>query len=418
MVQWLKIFFIEVIYFFQKVNCKVLTIFCFLGLTERPFLLRNLGNENSSKKVLLYFKTEPFVIPLSRRKYSHTNLWEVYEMVRIIKSLGFKVDVVDRESKTFIPKDEYAIFLGLGSGQSGKNFSKYASLVPSAVKVLIASGPCPPISDKLVHAQYDRFNKRNNAHAKAMRVVGDLDFNDFASKADCFLVIGEKDLFCYQTYKEFNKPILSWLPSSNPMINFDLNWVPKRDMRHFLCVAGSGFICKGVDVLVEAFLMMPDACLHICGQLDEESFLNNYKFKSNSYDNIILHGFLDIGGQKFKELSIKCAYVILASSSEGCATSVTSAMRSGLVPIVTPETSIDVSNCGFLIEGPKDEIIKTTILVCNQAMSIGPNQYMSLVMETLKESTKFSQESFTLNFQSAFLNIMKMTNKKVLDIEK
>ena len=48
-------------------------------------------------------------------------------------------------------------------------------------------------------------------------------------------------------------------------------------MTNFLCFAGNGFICKGVDVLIEAFLQTPDLNLSICGPNTEKAFLRPMK---------------------------------------------------------------------------------------------------------------------------------------------
>lgn len=365
-----------------------------------------MGSKGSSRKALLYYKNESLVFPWLARSYSHTNLWEIREIVRILNRKGFLVDLVDRDAEQFIPEDEYELFIGLGAGLSGKFFAKYAKRLPSATKILLAAGPEPRVSNQLVREQYDRFNNRKKTAVPAMRLTEGLDFETFAALTDYFLVIGEQHTFCPQTYKVLGKPVLTYLPSSSPKIRFDPEWIKKRDRKSFLCFAGNGFICKGVDILVDAFVNMPDATLHICGPDTEKNFFDVMGDAIKKSGNIHYEGFVDVGGEKFNWLTSKCSYVIFASSSEGCATSVTTVFRAGLVPILTPETSIDVGTFGYLIDGSKDDLILTTIERCKEAMDLNDASYTSKVWSVLKDSLKYTQGSFSKTIETALITVL------------
>ncbi|WP_422682087.1 glycosyltransferase [Candidatus Methylopumilus universalis] len=340
-------------------------------------------------------------------EYRHTNLWEITEIVNILNRFGFSVDIVDRNLNNFVPENKYSLFLGLGAGLSGKYFFKYGSRLSKAKKVLIAAGPEPQISNKLVLARYKLFDKRWNVSSSPMRLTEGLQFLNFCKITDYFLVIGEKGTFCPDTYKKFKIPILNYFPSSYPAIKFYPDWILSRRRKSFLCFVGNGFICKGVDILVEAFLQMPSAELHICGPGDEKIFFDVYGDLIKKSKNIFYHGFVKVGSRKFDELCGICRYTILASSSEGCATSVTTTLRAGMVPILTSETGVKIDSYGFKIKSDIHNLVKTTIIACENAMHISDVEYAKRVWMALQDSQKYTQDSFTKTFESAILNIIK-----------
>jgi hypothetical protein len=79
------------------------------------------------------------------------------ELVHMLNLLGFSVDVLDRKAEDLDFKNQYALFWGLGSGGSGRNFAKYAYRLPNAIKILLATGAEPTLSDAAAMDRYDYF---------------------------------------------------------------------------------------------------------------------------------------------------------------------------------------------------------------------------------------------------------------------
>jgi hypothetical protein len=386
----------------------------FLGhklASDWPLVRRNINliapaNKALTKQALLYYKTEPFVMPWKVRDYRHTNLWEIVEIVHILNRYGYVVDVVDRDAKHFAPKDVYDLFLGLGAGHSGKRFSQYAKKMPRAAKILIAAGPEPRLSNKLVQEQYARFNARHSCEIPAMRLTEGIDFESFAADTDYFMSIGEQHTFCPQSYMALGKPVLNYLPSTSPAIRFLPEWLETRSRRAFLCFAGDGFICKGVDVVVDAFAAMPDVEVYVCGPRSEPAFFEVLKGKLATSPNIRYEGFIKIGGPRFEELAAHCSYVVFPSSAEGCATSIATVLRVGLLPVVTRETGIDVGQFGIYIDGEKENLVDETMCACRKAIQISDAEYRQRVWGCLKDSSKYTQASFTDSFEKAILTVL------------
>ncbi len=377
-----------------------------------PLVIRSLNliasaNKASTKQALLYYKTEPFVMPWKVRDYRHTNLWEIVEIVRILNRYGYVVDVVDRDAKHFTPEDVYDLFLGLGAGHSGKRFSQYAQRMPRATKILIAAGPEPRLSNKLVLEHYARFNRRHDCKVPAMRLTEGIDFESFARDTDYFIPIGEQHTFCPQSYMALGMPVLNYLPSTSPAIRFKSEWLETRSRRAFLCFAGDGFICKGVDVVVDSFAEMPDVEVYICGPRSESAFFEIFESKLGASLNIRYEGFVKIGGPRFEELVAHCSYVVFPSSAEGCATSIATVLRAGLLPVITRETGIDVNKFGFYIEGKKESLVEETVSACRSAIEISDAEYRQRVWDCLEDSSKYTQASFADSFEKAILTVLR-----------
>ncbi len=382
----------------------------------RKLFIQNItgGFNNLELRVLLYYKTEPLYNRELVNSYEHTNNWEIIEIVRILNAYGFVVDVVDRALNNFEPENKYDLFIGLGAGNSGKYFVKYGASLTKAVKVLYAAGPEPKLSDCLVRERYDNFNSRHGLNAPYMRIIDQVNFTEFLKYTDYILVIGESGSFCYKSYQDCGKEIKSFLPSSSPNLGFRSSWINTRKRNRFLCFAGNGLICKGVDILIEAFRELPEMELVICGP-KEEALFEAYERELSGQGNINYEGFVKVNSERFNRLCSECAYVILNSSSEGCATSVITCMRCGFVPIVNYECGIETGNFGFMIDNITG-LVPGTIDVVRRASSIADEEYSNRVFKTLMDSFKYTQGNFSATIEKALLEIIQ--ENKLVDINK
>lgn len=366
----------------------------------------NLHNHKTTKKAALFYKTEPFFVNVN--DYTHTNNWEILQSIRILNSQGYSVDLLDRNLRTWKPKSSYELFLGLGVGNSGQNFVKWATASKADKKVLLSMGPQPDISNELVLKRYKMFEKRTGSSTPPMRTVEKVtgeNFIDIINNTDYIFNIGEKNNNSYNSYLKYNKPIINFFPSISPSVKFDDKWRNTRDRNSFLCFAGNGFICKGVDLVLEAFLKNPKKELHICGPNTEKSFFRYYEEKIKNAPNIYFHGFIKPGGEIFNRLSSRCSFVIFHSSAEGCCTSVATAMKSGLVPIINSWTGINISKEGINMK--EDGNLIQIILDAVEISSNLPNSdYQSMIDYTLEKSKLFSQKSFITSYFNAIKTVI------------
>jgi hypothetical protein len=352
----------------------------------------------------MFYKTEPMYRGIN---YSHTNNWEIVAAIKLLNNNGIVVDLIDITNSNWKPQIKYDIFLGLGVGNSGRNFARYASMSGAKVKVLLAMGPEPNISNNRVLERYDYFRSRTGINAPPMRTVSEVindKFKEIIDQTDIIFTIGERNTKSYNSYLYLNKPIITAYPAVSDKVRFDNQWLQTRNENSFLIFAGHGMICKGVDLVTEAFLRMKDKNLYICAP-PETGFMNAYQTKIANSNNIKYCGFIDVGGQKFNELASLCSYVILHSAAEGHATSITTAMRAGLVPIINEWTSIDINNAGKLmsddihIDCIVDDIIKN---ISNLDKSIR----FDLTEKTNELATRYSQTRFVEDYKNLIKEIL------------
>ena len=119
----------------------------------------------------------------------------------------------------------------------------------------------------------------------------------------------------------------------------------------FLWFGGAGAVHKGLDLVLDASSEIEnDFSLDICGPLEnEKDFFELYKPKIDK-KNIIFHGMVDVESNEMQKLIDKNTFIILPSCSEGMASSVTTCMQFGLIPVITKECGIDLGEHSILIE--------------------------------------------------------------------
>ena len=359
------------------------------------------SGQPTNKRAAMFFKTEPFYTDVT--KYVHTNNWEIIQSIKILNSRGYIVDLIDRGISNWVPKYKYDLFLGLGVGNAGRHFARYSHLSQAPKSILLAMGPQPDVSNHRVIERYNFFNERTGNNAPPMRtvteVIGD-KYKEITNQADFIFNIGGKNTQSYNSFLDSNLPVLNFYPSTSPKVTFNKEWANTRKRNSFLCFAGNGFICKGVDLVLEAFLGDQTKELHICGPNTETIFFEHYGEQINNAPNIEYHGFIEPGGPLFNNLAAECSYVVFHSAAEGCCTSVATAMRAGLVPIINSWTGINIEGIGIQLTEDGD-IIKTIKDETGKASLIGQKEYSKMVVSTLNKAQDFSQDSFTRSYSEA-----------------
>ena len=368
----------------------------------------NLENTPVSKRAAMYFKTEPFFVNVEA--YTHTNNWEILQAIRLLNKRGYTVDLIDRKYENWRADSSYDLFLGLGVGNRGKNFPAMAASTRAPTKILLAMGLQPDLAKELITARFRVFNERTKLNAIPERIAHDVTgdkFSELIDAADYIFNIGEEENPSYNSYLPYGLPVVSFLPSTSPKVNYNSDWLCTRNLNSYLCFAGNGLIGKGVDVVVESFLKDPTKELHICGP-PHDVFFSYYGEAINASPNIHYHGFIEPGELIFNQLASRCAFVVFHSASEGCCTSVATAMRAGLVPIVNARTGImSIEDIGIELSEEGD-IIQTITDATTMASSMDPADYSALVQSTLQKSLLFSQESFTKSYGKALDKALKI----------
>jgi len=240
-----------------------------------------------------------------------------------------------------------------------------------------------------------------------MRYDSELPVNSILNSTSCILSIGESTQFGARSWKGLGKPVYNYFPGiASDVIKLNRQAsVPTAST--FLCFAGNGFVHKGVHLIVEAFLKRPDLELHICGPPTDSLFFTALGSRILSAPNIRYHGFVPFGGRRYRAIAERAAFSILASCSEGCSTSVAATMLSGLVPVVTPETGVNVGDFGVLIDAPIPERVAAIVSAIDRCASMQAQELVRRSESTVADASKYTRDSFDQSITRSLAQILR-----------
>ena len=356
----------------------------------------------SQKKghVLIYFKTDGF-IPGYIYNFQHCNTWEIVCIANIFNRLGYWVDIIDRSvSDSYLPENKYDIFLSNGSSDSSKHYTKYAKHLTRATKIYFAVNPNPEVVNTRLKQRYEEFTKRQKATLPIRRDIKFINAHEQMSVTDYIFSAGNH--ITNSTFSQFNKPLKKIFFSTFPGLHLDISAIKEKRRNSFLYFAGSGNMFKGLDLLLETFTELPNLHLHICAPL-EDAFLKHYEKLLSTSPNIHVHGFILVGSPKFIHLTNLCGYITLLGCAEGTSTSVLTCMRRGLIPIVTPETGLDLGNFGIMVTNLSIESLKKQY---TDASNMDQASFKQRIINSYLESFKYTQQTFERSFNDAILDVL------------
>jgi glycosyltransferase involved in cell wall biosynthesis len=317
-----------------------------------PIRLNPVGTPRG--RLLFSYVTNAFtgqVVP-----YAHTGYWESRRMAETFADLGYAVDVISAgDAGEFRPEQEYAFFVG-----HRHNFDRIARLLPAdCVKVLHCDVAHWLFHNTAGHKRALALQERRGVTLPVLRLQ---EPNSAIEHADCATVLGNE--FTIATYRHANKPLYR-VPISTPAI---YPWPEGKDFnasrKHFLWFNSNGFVHKGLDLVLEAFASMPDYQLTVCGPIGdpvEKPFERAYFDELYRMPNIHVAGWVEDGSEEFVQIAGRCIGVISASCSEGGGGSVISCMHTGLIPVVSHETSVDTQSFGFVLRDCSIESIAESV---------------------------------------------------------
>ncbi len=363
----------------------------------RRFCPRHQGN------ALIYYKTDS-LIPGYLFNYTHTNSWEIFCITKCLNQLGFWVDIIDRSiDDNYLPDDVYDIFFSNGATDSARHYTRYAKKLKKAVKIYQAVNPNPIIRNIRIKQRFSDYTKRTE-QTLPLTSLTSVNINREMSNTDYIFSVGNETT--NKTFRPFNKPIYKLFLSTSPKIPFDINAILDKQKNSYLFFAGAGNIFKGLDLILEAFSKLSNLNLYVCTNL-EPQFLRQYQSLLHESPNIHLEGFVHVNSRRFRHLTNICGYVTMLGCAEGTATSVLTCLRRGLIPVITPETGLDVQKFGYYI---KDLNIPNLIKRYQRLSNISDSEFTRRIIGSYHESSKYTQQTFAASFTNAMLNVMQREN--------
>lgn len=294
---------------------------------------------------------------------SHPQYYKTMVMAQTFVDLGYDVDVIHCENHKFVPWKAYDVVV-----DTRFNLQRLAPyLPPSCIKILHCD------TAQLI---YQNLGEMRRVLALQRRKGVSLPLNRLETPhlgvehADYLTTCGNE--FTINTFRYAEKPIFRL-----PMVAQKMwPWPVTKDFdvcrRRFLWFGSRGMVHKGLDVVLEAFVQMPECTLTIVGPVeDEPEFVEIYRKELFHTPNIQCLGWRDKCSDEFRLILEQCVAHIFPSCSEAGAAVVMETMAAGVIPIVTYESSVDVENFGVLLE---DAEIETIVRRVRETAALSPEE--------------------------------------------
>ena len=303
--------------------------------------------------VLISYTTLPY---LDRRQIvldAHTNRWECMQIARTFLERGYAVDIIDHDNMRFVPKKNYAYFVGAHT-----NFDHIAPLLnPDCIKIFHGATCHWKFLNDAEQARLDAIEEKRGVRLAPVRALGP---NHAIELCDVAIMLGNDATL--STYPKVNKRI-----EHIPLSTTHTYPSPKdRDFEkvreNFIWFGGAGLAHKGVDLVLEAFASMPEYTLTLVRKIDPaDPVVQAYEREMYELPNIKTIGWLDPGSVQFKDICAESLGLVYPSCSEGCAGSVVLFMHAGLIPIVSRESGVDTGSFGVTLRENSAEAIREII---------------------------------------------------------
>ena len=214
---------------------------------------------------------------------------------------------------------------------------------------------------------------------------------------DYLIYFGYQKGFVDKSY-DFRKKI-DIQPCINDKIEFKTKNFSANLLKNFIYYSGSGFLHKGLDLVIEFFIRNPNLKLYICSASYEKKFLEFYNL--SNFKNISFLGNVKEESKKAKQLFNKCGFIISMNCSGGGSAALAVGRRYGLIPVVLKNEDCNPKSCFFV----KNENFKEMKKTINRALKLNKSQYMKLSRENQKISKENASEFYNRKLHRIFKKI-------------
>jgi glycosyltransferase involved in cell wall biosynthesis len=306
--------------------------------------------------VLLAFILEPFLLQQGEQlSTGHTNVVESLLIAKVLREMGYAVDVIDYHDKAFVPSKDYSILIS-----SRVCMARLAALVgPGCLKIVYVTVSHWLRNNSAVLARCREVLERRKV---ALSSYKQIEENYAIESADFAIFLASND-FSLSSYQYAGKPYAR-VPLCTQRT---YDWPDGKDFeavrRKFIWLGSQGFVHKGLDLVLEAFAAMPEYHLTVCGPIHmEPDFDRAFAQELHRTKNIETLGWVDISSEAFVDLAAKHVGLVYPSCAEGTSGGVLTCMQAGLIPVVTYESGIDVGGGrGVMIEALTVEAVRAAV---------------------------------------------------------
>jgi len=301
-------------------------------------------------RVLLSYLREPLTWPARDRRLAfHSNLWESREIARCLVEMGYGVDAVAWDDRTWEPERPYDAVIDIST-----NLQRWHRRLPGrCLRLLHRTGSDPYFQNAAELARAEAFSRRTGRPYAAKRLVADPEAERASlAVADAVSLLGNR--FTLETYPAALRQKMTPVPvSASPLGRAAKTAGPLvPPEREFLWFCGAGAVHKGLDLTLEAFARNRRLILNVVGEVGWESdFLAAYGRELRESENVRYHGFLRPSGRRFRTVLRRCVALVAPTCAEGTSPAVVTALQAGLYPILSRAAGVDLPDgCGQWLE--------------------------------------------------------------------
>jgi glycosyltransferase involved in cell wall biosynthesis len=305
-------------------------------------------------RILLSYIIDPFLLlPGEAIANGHTHHWESAEIARSFLERDFAVDIISYRNMSFAPVGTYDFFVSART-----NLQQIANqLNTSCIKVAHLDTAHWIENNR---AAYERLSDLKQRRGFILKDPKLFEPSWAIEHADVATVLGNE--YTMGTYRYARKPLYR-IPISTPAV---YEWPEKKRFsdcrRNFVWFGSSGFVHKGLDLVLEAFAGLPRHRLTVFGPLKSEpDFCRAFRRELYETPNINAYGWIDVESDAFRDQMNSAVALVYPSCAEGGGGSVLSCMHAGVIPILTRSASVDLNGSGIELDGWSVEILRAAI---------------------------------------------------------
>lgn len=351
----------------------------------------NYDSTNNQQRILICYLANGYFINMEN-SLGRTVLYEIFKIIKVFSELGYCIDIIDCNDINAIKllsEKKYDLIFGFG-----ESFYQVTKLQPEAISILYMTENHPNFSYTEEKKRLDYFYLRHEKRATLQRSGIFYKLYHLDKKYSQVITVSDVEPLMHQ----YRKPY-SIFPTGiiNPQFNYKIK-NHQLSRKNFLWLGSKGAIHKGLDLLIDIFKNRDDITLHICGLTKQDKKMLGIPKRKN----IVEYGHIDIKSEIFLKIIETCSYTILPSCSEGFATSITTGMLHGLIPIVMKNTGFNkLGENAIFLNDYKIEYI-------NEMLNALSNELPEKLDIFSKKVFDFARENLTLSeFEKNFRIIIR-----------
>jgi hypothetical protein len=296
--------------------------------------------KGGTRSALLCYIISPFRI---NSRVLHSSAVEAVQIADALAELGYDVDGVDYRYQGEIDYGRYDLVIGFGYPFR----RSLSTLKKGAKRICYLTGASPAYSNLAEATRAKYLYQRRGVMVSPQREVY-WPWVNSAVNADALIIIGND--WTKSTYHDIHENIFTlpvpFIAHARP-ISSDLD-----NTNGFVWFSGPGALHKGLDLILDAIqLDQNNVMVDICGNISKEKdFFDSYRKELFDNRQVRFMGMIGPETEQMDQVIARNSFTILPSCSEGTASSVITCMASGLIPVVTRESGVNLQEFGIEIK--------------------------------------------------------------------